>query len=130
VRANGQAAAWRRTELANIVEEPIVISFDYTAFEDYWASFSTGPTRIAQRLTGLPAELRAEIERNVRAGYLAGMPDGPRSFVIIVRAVRGILPTVALTELHIPDRLYQVLRSPSADQHLDAHNQLPVRFER
>jgi hypothetical protein len=92
VRANGQAAAWRRTGLASIVEEPIVISFDYAAFEDYWASFSTGPTRIAQRLTALPAELRAEIERNVRAGYLAGMPDGPRSFAIIVRAVRGIVP--------------------------------------
>jgi hypothetical protein len=92
VRANGQAAAWRRTGLASIVEEPIVISFDYAAFEDYWTSFSTGPTRIAQRLKALPAELRAEIERDVRAGYLAGMPDGPRSFAIIVRAVRGIVP--------------------------------------
>jgi hypothetical protein len=69
-----------------------VISFDYAAFEDYWASFSTGPSRIAQQLSALPAEQRAEIERNVRAGYLAGMTDGPRSFAIIVRAVRGIVP--------------------------------------
>ena len=65
---------------------------DYASFDDYWASFSTGPTRIAQRLTALPAQLRAEIERNVRAGYLAGLPDGPRSFAIIVRVVRGIVP--------------------------------------
>jgi ubiquinone/menaquinone biosynthesis C-methylase UbiE len=92
VRVNGQAEVWRRTGLVSVVEEPIVISFDYASFEDYWASFSTGPTRIAQRLTALSAELRAEIERNVRAGYRAGLPDGPRSFAIIVRAVRGIVP--------------------------------------
>ena len=65
---------------------------------------------IAQRLLGLPSKLRAEIEGHetvpkidsevffiprrlfVRAGYLAGLPDGPRSFAIIVRAVRGVVP--------------------------------------
>ena len=70
-----------------MVEVPIVLSFDYADFEDYWSSWSTGPTRIAQRLQALPSELCAETERHVRAGYLSGMPDGPRSFAIIVRAV-------------------------------------------
>jgi SAM-dependent methyltransferase len=92
VWADGQAELWRRTGLVNVTQVPIVLSFDYTSFEDYWSSFSTGPTRIAQRLIALPAELRAEIERHVRAGYLAGLPDGPRSFAIIVRAVRGLVP--------------------------------------
>jgi len=73
----------------NVIEEPIVISFDYSLFEDYWSSFSAGPTRIARRLSVLPAALRTEIEEHVRAGYLSGLPDGPRSFAIIVRAVRG-----------------------------------------
>src|SRR5262249_18658815 len=89
VQANGQAALWRRTGLANVVEVPIVLSFDYDSFDDYWSSFSTGPSRIGQRVAGLPAATRSAIERHVRAGYLAGMPDGPRSFAIIVRAVRG-----------------------------------------
>ena len=92
MRENGQAEVWRRTGLTSVVEEPIVISFDYASSNDYWTSFSTGPTRIAQRLTALPTDLRGEIERNVKAGYLAGMPDGPRSFAIVVRAVRGIVP--------------------------------------
>ena len=48
VRANAQADLWRKTGLVNVVEEPIVISFDYILFEDYWSSFSAGPTRIAQ----------------------------------------------------------------------------------
>src|SRR5271169_1964724 len=92
VWANGQAALWRKTGLVDVVEVPIVLSFDYASFEDYWSSWSAGPTRIAQRLQALPTELRAEIERHVRSGYLAGLPDGPRSFAIIVRAVRGIVP--------------------------------------
>jgi hypothetical protein len=71
---------------------PIVISFDYTSFEDYWSSFSTGPGPLGLRVEGLPAELRAAVQQHVRAGYLAGMPDGPRSFAAIVRAVRGIVP--------------------------------------
>lgn len=91
-RANGQAAHWRKTGLEDFAEVPIVLSFNYSSFEDYWSSFSRGPTRIAQRLTALPAEPRVEIERHVRSGYLAGLPEGPRSFAIIVRAVRGVVP--------------------------------------
>ena len=68
----------------------------YASFDDYWSSWSTGPTRIAQRLQTLPTELCSEIERRVRAGYLAGLPDGPRSFAVIVRAVRGIVPPTAV----------------------------------
>jgi SAM-dependent methyltransferase len=92
VRANGQADLWRSAGLVAVVEVPIVISFDYTGFQDYWTSFSTGPTRVAQRLIDVPPEVRSEIERHVRDGYLAGLPDGPRSFAVIVRAVRGMVP--------------------------------------
>jgi SAM-dependent methyltransferase len=92
VQANGQAALWRQTGLVHVVEVPIVFSFDYSSFDDYWSSWSTGPTRVGQRIAELPAEIRGEIERHVRAGYLAGVADGPRSFAVIVRAVRGIVP--------------------------------------
>jgi SAM-dependent methyltransferase len=90
--ANGQAELWRKTGLIDVEEVPIVLSFDYIDFEDYWSSFSTGPTRIAQHLTTLPAGLRTEIEDHVRAGFLAGLPDGARSFAVILRAVRGTVP--------------------------------------
>jgi SAM-dependent methyltransferase len=92
VWANGQADLWRKVGLVEVVEVPIVLSFDYSDFEDYWSSFSTGPTRIAQRLVALPPGLRGEIESHVRDGYLAGLSDGPRSFAVIVRAVRGVVP--------------------------------------
>ena len=76
----------------DVSEAPIVISFDYASFEDYWSSFSMPIGQIGQRVAALSAELRAEVERHVRSGYLAGLPDGPRSFAIIVRVVRGTVP--------------------------------------
>jgi len=94
VWANGQAEIWRSTGFVDVVEVPIVTSFDYTSFEDYWSSFSTGPGPLGQCVEALPAEVRAEVERHVRAGYLAGLPDGPRSFAIILRVVRGIVPAI------------------------------------
>jgi len=96
-RANGQAELWQKTGLLEVSEVPIVLSFDYASFEDYWSSFSTGPSRIGQLVKALAAKTRAEIERHVRAGYLAGLPDGPRSFAIIVRAVRGTVPASGRT---------------------------------
>jgi hypothetical protein len=92
VWANGRSALWLKTGLTDVVEVPIVLSFDYSFFDDYWSSWSTGPTRVGQRIAALPAEIRGEIERHVRAGYLAGLPNGPRSFAVIVRAVRGVVP--------------------------------------
>jgi SAM-dependent methyltransferase len=92
VRTHGQTDLWHKVGLIEVKEVPIVLSFDYTDFRDYWTSFSTGPTRIAQRLTTLPPDVQSEIEQHVRAGYLAGLPDGPRSFAVIVRAVRGTVP--------------------------------------
>jgi SAM-dependent methyltransferase len=92
VRANGQADLWRKVGLVDVQEVPMVLGFDYSDFEDYWRSFSSGPTRIAQHLATLPAGRQSEIEDHVRDGYLAGLPDGARSFAIVLRAVRGTVP--------------------------------------
>ena len=71
---------------------PIVISFDYISFADYWSNFTTGQGRVGSRLKELSDDRRDDIQRHVRAGYLGGLSDGPRSFAIIVRAVRGLVP--------------------------------------
>ena len=88
---DGQAQLWRKIGLIDVVEVPIVLSFDYQTFDDYWTSFATGPSGGAQCMQAMPAERRGEIRRLVSFGYLAGMPDGPRSFAAIVRSVRGVV---------------------------------------
>lgn len=92
VRPNGQAELWRRIGLTEVIEVPIVISFDYSSFDDYWSNFTTGQGRLGSHLKGLPGEVRDSIQQHVRAGYLGGLSDGPRAFAIIVRAVRGLAP--------------------------------------
>jgi SAM-dependent methyltransferase len=52
VWANGQSAL---TGLTDVIEVRIVLSFDYSSFDDYWSSWSTGPTRVGQRIAALPA---------------------------------------------------------------------------
>ena len=91
VGANGQAALWRQIGLTEVTEVPVVFDCNYANFADYWATFTSGQGRIAARLTELSGDARAAVQRHVRAGYLAGLPDGPRSFPMMVRAVRGIV---------------------------------------
>jgi SAM-dependent methyltransferase len=89
---NGQAELWRGAGLTDVTEVPIVADCGYASFDDYWATFTGGQGRVAARLAELPDAVRGEIERHVRAAYLAGLPDGPRSFPMMIRAVRGVVP--------------------------------------
>ncbi len=88
----GQANMWRAVGLIDVVEVPLVIPFDYTSFADYWATFETGQGRFASYVMALPEERRREILTHLRAAYLGGMADGPRSFSVIIRAARGVVP--------------------------------------
>jgi SAM-dependent methyltransferase len=88
----GQASMWRAIGLADVVEVPLVIPFDYASFADYWSTFESGQGRVWSYVTGLPDEPRRELKRHVRAAYLSGMADGPRSFSVIIRAAKGLAP--------------------------------------
>ena len=62
------------------------------SFADYWATFTDGPGHVTGILMALSDDARGSIEQHVRAGYLVGLPDGPRSFPIMFRVVRGLVP--------------------------------------
>jgi 2-polyprenyl-3-methyl-5-hydroxy-6-metoxy-1,4-benzoquinol methylase len=92
---NAQAELWRRMGLMDVVETPIVIDCEYPSFADYWATFTGGQGIISTYLMALPDGLHEEIKEHVRAGYLLGLPDGPRSFPMMFRAVRGLCPNAS-----------------------------------
>ena len=83
---DGMARLWRNLGLTDVIEVPIVISFDFELFDDYWTSLCTGPNSMAQRMNVMPSERRDDIHRLVMSSYLASMDDGPRSFASIVRS--------------------------------------------
>lgn len=90
--AGGQAALWRRLEFTDVSELTIVVDCEYPSFDDYWSTFTSGQGRLSALVQNLADNVRGSIERHVRAGYIAGLPDGPRTFPMPVRAVRGIVP--------------------------------------
>jgi SAM-dependent methyltransferase len=90
---SGQAELWRKVDLINVTEVPVVVDCQYPTFADYGATFTGGQGSISGPLMALPEDVRGTIERHVRAGYLAGLPDGPRSFPMMFRVVRGVVPT-------------------------------------
>jgi SAM-dependent methyltransferase len=89
---NGQAELWRNLGLTSVTEVPVVVDCEYPSFADYWSTFTGGQGSISGPMTALPDDVRDAIERHVRAGYLAGLPDGPRSFPMMFRVVRGVVP--------------------------------------
>jgi SAM-dependent methyltransferase len=89
---NGQAGLWRKIGLTDVTEVPVVVDCEYASFADYWATFTEGPGITTGALMSLSDDARDSIERHVRAGYLVDLPDGPRSFPMMFRVVRGLVP--------------------------------------
>lgn len=79
--------------LTNITEVPVVVDCEYPSFANYWATFTGGQGSLASHLMALSDDVRGAIEEHVRAGYLAGLPEGARSFPMMFRVVRGVVPT-------------------------------------
>ena len=88
----GQTKLWQAAGLEDVREVPLVVPFDYSSFADYWATFESGQGRVGSYVMSLPEEQRRELHRHVQIAYLAGMPDGPRSFSVIIRAAKGRVP--------------------------------------
>lgn len=89
---NGQAGLWRKLGLADVTEVPIVVDCEYASFSDYWDTFTSGQGRFANAVMALSDSVRDALEHHVRNGYLVGLPDGPRSFPMMFRVVRGVVP--------------------------------------
>lgn len=72
--------------------DPRVVFEVGDAFADYWAPYDgrEGPT--AEYVAGLDEAGRSRLIDAVRAAYLDGEPDGPRSYAALAWAVKGIAP--------------------------------------
>jgi ubiquinone/menaquinone biosynthesis C-methylase UbiE len=84
--------AFAKAGFADVTETTIVVRMDFQNFEDYWIPQTTGQGTIAEFLGSLTNDTRRQIETAMRAAYLCGQPDGPRSFVSVAWAVRGVVP--------------------------------------
>jgi SAM-dependent methyltransferase len=86
------AAAWRRAGFVDVREVVLGIRMEYASFADYWAPYLGKDGPGAEYVGSLNADERSRLEHAVRAAYLDGEPDGPRSYAALAWAVKGVAP--------------------------------------
>jgi hypothetical protein len=81
------AALWAEIGLTSVKEAAITIWMEFADFADYWAAYAWATD---DYLKSLSPSASVRLTERVRAAYLAGAADGPRSFTATAWAVRGL----------------------------------------
>lgn len=86
------AAAWRAAGLRDVTESLLCIRMDFASFADYWAPYLGKDGPGAEYVRTLDETRKARLEEAVKAAYLDGEVDGPRSYAALAFAVKGAVP--------------------------------------
>jgi hypothetical protein len=73
-----------------VVETVLGIRMEFASFDDYWAPYDGNDGPGAEYVATLGKAARARLRDAVRAAYVDGEPDGPRSYAALAWAVKGI----------------------------------------
>jgi SAM-dependent methyltransferase len=84
---------WGEAGLTEIDQQSLMLRMDFSNFGDYWEPFASGEGALGAYVTTLDDARRHRLEHHLRVAYLAGAPDGPRSFVAIALSCRGVVPS-------------------------------------
>jgi len=86
---DGLPALFARAGIENVETASLIVRMDYASFADYWEPLLGGQGPVGSYAAALAPDMRAEVETAVRAAYLSGAPDGPRSLIAAAWAVRA-----------------------------------------
>jgi len=86
------AQAWRAAGLQDVTDTTLGIRMEFLSFADYWAPYDGKDGPAAQYVESLGTAERSRLMDAVRAAYLDGEPDGPRSYAALAWAVKGTVP--------------------------------------
>jgi len=86
------AAAFKAAGLSDVVQDMLTIRMDFQSFEDYWAPLEGNDGPQAEYVRTLSAEMKAILRDKVRAAYVDGEADGPRSYAATAWVVKGKVP--------------------------------------
>ena len=88
----GLVELWQAVGLRAVERGSLTIRMDFADFDDYWRPLQGGQGPFGAYVASLSERRRARIRASVRAAFLAGAPDGPRSLTATAWAVRGRVP--------------------------------------
>ena len=92
-RPGEMAAAWHAAGFEDVVATSLAIRMEFASFEDWWTPYLGKDGPGAEYVGTLDATGRARLEDALRAAFLDGEPDGPRSYAALAWAVRGRAPS-------------------------------------
>jgi len=84
--------AWREAGMQDVEEACLSIRMEFASFDDYWAPYERREGPAAEYLAILTNDERSRLINALRAAYLDGEIDGPRSYAALAWAVKGIAP--------------------------------------
>jgi SAM-dependent methyltransferase len=85
---DGLPTLFARAGIGDVETTSLIVRMDYGSFADYWEPLLGGQGPVGAYAASLAPEMRARIQDAVRAAYLSGAPDGPRSLIAAAWAVR------------------------------------------
>ncbi len=88
----GLVELWRAAGLRAVERGSLTIRMDFEDFDDYWEPLQGGQGPFGSYVAGLSERRRAKVRASVRAAFLAGGADGPRSLTATAWAARGRVP--------------------------------------
>jgi ubiquinone/menaquinone biosynthesis C-methylase UbiE len=86
------ARMWAEAGLTEIDQRSLMIRIEFADFVDYWQPYTSGEGALGAYVASLDETRRDRLERHLRRAYLAGRPDGERSFVAVALSCRGVVP--------------------------------------
>jgi ubiquinone/menaquinone biosynthesis C-methylase UbiE len=86
------ASAWRAAGFTDVREAMLAIRMEFESFNDYWAPYVGKDGPGAEYVATLDAAQQERLCDLVRAAYLDGEADGPRSYAAIAWTVAGSVP--------------------------------------
>ena len=87
--AEGLVNVWRKMHFISIIQDRLTVPMDFADFADFWATLEGRDGPYAQYYQSLSDDLKPKVRQMVRAAYLEGEPDGPRSYASHAWAVKG-----------------------------------------
>jgi len=91
-KPDGMLDLWRAAGLENVTRTSVTIRMDFADFADYWEPLLGGQGPVGGYVAAVPDATAGRIREAVRAAYLAGDEDGPRSLTATAWVVRGLVP--------------------------------------
>ena len=86
------AAAWKAGGFEDVVETTLAIRMEFASFQDYWSPYVGKEGPAAEYVASLDDAQRSRLQEAVRAAYVDGEPDGPRSYAALAWTVKGRAP--------------------------------------